>query len=285
MAAAEPDILTPPAARSRLGSRILVGLFLAVVAVADIWVGGPAFAIMVAAGVGLMLWEWGGMHGTPPAWRAGGIVALWAACLLAHLGRPGQALAVLAGAMLVAICLSLLTGRKGKRWLSTGLAYGGLPAVALIWLRSQPDGFALVMWTMGLVWATDIFAYFAGRSIGGPKIWPAVSPSKTWAGLGGGMVAAAIFSALFAHALGWPQGPAPMALLGAALAVVAQGGDFFESWLKRRAGVKDSGTLLAAHGGVMDRVDGLVPVACLVALWAGTRVPTELVGLSMEMFA
>ncbi|MGL6043523.1 MAG: phosphatidate cytidylyltransferase, partial [Sandaracinobacteroides sp.] len=161
----------------------------------------------------------------------------------------------------------------------------GLPAVALIWLRNQPDGFALVMWTMGIVWATDVFAYFAGRAIGGPKIWPAISPSKTWAGLFGGMVAAAIFSGLFAWGAGWPVDPALQALLGAALAIVAQAGDFFESWLKRRAGVKDSGRFLAAHGGIMDRVDGLVPVACVVALWASLQAPVQLVRLQLGSLA
>jgi phosphatidate cytidylyltransferase len=285
MAAAEPDVAAPAKARGNLGSRVVVGLFLAVVAVADIWVGGPAFSLMIAAGVSLMLWEWGGMHGTPPAWCVAGLVALAGACLLAHMGAAIEALVLLGAAMLLFLALSLLARLPGKRWLSTGLAYAGLPAIALIWLRSQPDGFALVMWTMGLVWATDIFAYFAGRAIGGPKIWIAISPNKTWAGLVGGMLAAALFSLLFARGFGWPQGAAVMALLGAGLAVVAQAGDFFESWLKRRAGVKDSGTLLAAHGGIMDRVDGLVPVACVVALWASLQAPANLAGLTVEYLA
>jgi phosphatidate cytidylyltransferase len=270
---------------AQLGSRVVVGLFLAVLAVVDIWVGGTAFTLMIALGTGLVLWEWGTMHGTPLAMRVGGLAALGGACLFAHFGRPMPALLLLAAAAAALVALSVAARLDGKRWLSTGLAYAGLPAVALIWLRAQPDGFALVMWTMGLVWATDIFAYFAGRGIGGPKIAPAISPSKTWAGLFGGMAAAALFSAVFALALGWPQAPAAMALLGAGLAVVAQAGDFFESWLKRRAGVKDSGRLLAAHGGVMDRVDGLVPVACLVALWASLRPPAELALILSETLA
>jgi phosphatidate cytidylyltransferase len=138
---------------------------------------------------------------------------------------------------------------------------------------------------MGLVWATDIFAYFAGRSIGGPKIWPAVSPNKTWAGLLGGMAAAALFSVVFAGVGNWSQSAITMALVGALLAVVAQAGDFLESWLKRRAGVKDSGTLLRGHGGVMDRVDGLVPVCVVVALWVGLQTPAQLVLASTEAFA
>lgn len=265
MAASEP--MRPVAARSALGSRVVVGAFLAVVAVADIWVGGPAFAVMVALAVALVLREWAIMHRTPAGLMAAGIAVLLLVSLLAHLGRAAHALVVLAVAAPVLALLAFALGRPGKRWLSTGLLYAGLPAIALIWLRAEADGFALVMWTMGLVWATDIFAYVAGRTIGGAKIWPAVSPSKTWAGLLGGMAAAGLFSMLFAAAVGWPMAPAGMAALGVGLALLAQAGDFFESWLKRRAGVKDSGRMLGAHGGVMDRVDGLVPVACAVALW------------------
>jgi phosphatidate cytidylyltransferase len=285
MAVVEPEGLAPPKAGSSLGSRVVVGIFLAVVAIADIWIGGPAFSVMIAAGVGLVLWEWGTMHETPLLWRIAGLAVLAITCTLAHFGHPDVALMQLGSAIMLFLALSLMSRTAGKRWLSTGLAYAGLPAIALIWLRSQPDGFALVMWTMGIVWATDIFAYFAGRAIGGPKIWPAVSPNKTWAGLGGGMLAAALFSALFARTLGWAHPLLLMALLGAGLAIVAQAGDFFESWLKRRAGVKDSGKLLPGHGGIMDRVDGLVPVACVVALWASVQSPAGMALLSAESLA
>lgn len=279
MAGADPGMapLSRPAGRSNLASRVIVGVFLAAVAIADIWVGGPAFTLMIAIGVSILVWEWGAMHGVPPAWRAAGVAVLLAASAIAHIGRPLQALVLLGAAILLFLLMSAVMRTVGKRWLSTGLVYAGLPAVALIWLRQQPDGFALVMWTMGVVWATDIFAYFAGRAIGGPKIWTAISPNKTWAGLFGGMAAAALFSVLFARFAGWPQALPAMALIGALLAIVAQSGDFFESWLKRRAGVKDSGTLLGGHGGVMDRVDGLVPVCVVVALWVGSQAPAGLV--------
>lgn len=270
---ADADLLTPPAARSTLGSRVVVGAFLAVVAVIDIWFGGIAFALMIWAGVSLIFWEWSVMHRTPRRWRLGGLAALAGSCLLAHLERPLPALLLLVSAILALLALSIMARSAGKRWLSTGLAYAGVPAVALIWMRQQPDGFALVIWTMGVVWATDILAYFAGRSIGGPKLWPAVSPNKTWAGLLGGMAGAALFSAGFALAVGWPQPWWAMGGLGAGLALVAQGGDLFESWLKRRAGVKDSGRLLRSHGGIMDRVDGLVPVSVLVAVWVASDGP------------
>lgn len=284
MAAADPGAAPTQAGRSNLASRVVVGLFLAVVAIADIWMGGWAFEIMIALGVSIVFWEWAGMQKISRVFRITGVGVLLAAMLVAHDGRPVAAIAIVGvGAFgMLGHMWSSGVFPRGKRWISTGLLYAGLPGIALIWLRQQPDGFALVMWTMGVVWATDIFAYFAGRGIGGPKIWTAISPNKTWAGLGGGMLAAALFSVLFARFAGWPQTVPAMALIGALLAVVAQAGDFFESWLKRRAGVKDSGTLLGGHGGVMDRVDGLVPVCVVVALWVGAQAPAHLVLASTE---
>ncbi len=158
-----------------------------------------------------------------------------------------------------------------------GVAYIGLAAAVLAGL--EPYHLIAVL---GVVIFTDTCAYFAGRSIGGPRIAPSISPSKTWAGLGGGMVGSALWLAGYmaiAHntaglavladdagiggseAAGW-------ALVGAVLAIAAQAGDFFESWLKRRAGKKDSGTLIPGHGGVFDRVDGLLPVALIVGFLA-----------------
>jgi phosphatidate cytidylyltransferase len=136
-----------------------------------------------------------------------------------------------------------------------------------MYLRGLPSGLALTLWTLAIVWATDIGAYFAGRAIGGPKLAPRISPAKTWAGLGGGVVAAGIVGLLIAVCAGLPSA---LHWLAAPLAVAAQAGDLFESWLKRRAGVKDSGRLLPGHGGALDRLDGVVPVATLIgALFAG----------------
>jgi len=158
-------------------------------------------------------------------------------------------------------------------------AYFGLAAAVMI-----GAGTFLLILVVGIAVFTDTGAYFAGRTIGGPKIAPAISPSKTWAGLAGGMVAAAawvfLWMALIDARLGWPrfeiglnlsfENTAGAIALGALLAVVAQAGDFLESWLKRRAGVKDSSRLIPGHGGVFDRIDGLVPVvlaAGAVAAW------------------
>ena len=141
-------------------------------------------------------------------------------------------------------------------WNLGGIVYIGFAAAMLLFLRSEFFELGTILSILAAVVATDIGAYFAGRSIGGPKIAPAISPSKTWAGLGGGVLAAAAVlyairdAGLVAEALGG----------GALIAVTAQAGDFFESWMKRRAGVKDSGALLPGHGGLFDRVDGLLAV-------------------------
>jgi CDP-diglyceride synthetase len=146
-------------------------------------------------------------------------------------------------------------------WLLFGVIYIGGAALALLSLGSA------ARWMLiGIVIATDVGAYFAGRTIGGPKIAPAISPSKTWAGLGGGMLASALLMAGVASMSLQPGFILLSALLGAAIAVVAQVGDFFESWMKRRAGVKDSGNLIPGHGGMFDRVDGLLLAVIVGAL-------------------
>lgn len=151
--------------------------------------------------------------------------------------------------------------------LLAGLAYVALAASALV---QMPVG--VLIGVIGVVIATDTGAYFSGRTIGGPKIAPSISPSKTWAGLFGGMLAAGLLSAgtfiWNAGEAAWSPMLAIAFVIGALLAVVAQAGDFLESWLKRRAGVKDSSNLIPGHGGVFDRVDGLLPVAIVaLPLW------------------
>jgi len=145
-------------------------------------------------------------------------------------------------------------------WHLGGLAYVGIACGTLIVLRSPLFGPLPVLTILGTVVAVDVWAYFTGRKFGGPKIAPAISPSKTWSGLYGAMVGAALVL-YFAHGHDWRW-----ALAGPPAAVIAQAGDFFESWMKRRAGVKDSGRLIPGHGGLFDRVDGLIAVLFAVGL-------------------
>lgn len=150
---------------------------------------------------------------------------------------------------------------KGLHWHVAGFFYALVPALALLWVRERsPDGFELVLWVFAVTWGTDIGGFVAGRRIGGPRLAPAISPNKTIAGLIGGIVAATLLAGWWSLTVGLPR----MWLLFAPLfAIAAAAGDLFESWLKRRAGVKDSGRLLPGHGGAFDRLDGLIPVATL----------------------
>jgi phosphatidate cytidylyltransferase len=186
-------------------------------------------------------------------------------------GRPEAALiCLLGGALLGALVAWMFDGPSV--WTGLGVVYLGLPALALIWLRSLPDlGWGLLLGLLVVVWTTDTAAYVAGRSLGGPRLAPAVSPSKTWSGLCGGVLGAALVGALAAWLLGSGR-PAQAAGLGAILAAVSQLGDLIESAFKRLAGVKDSGSLIPGHGGILDRVDGLLlaaPVLALLGLIAG----------------
>ena len=149
-------------------------------------------------------------------------------------------------------------------WYVGGFLYALLPALALLWIRERDaHGLALLIWAFIVTWSTDIGAYFAGRNFGRRKLAPSFSPNKTVEGLYGGMAAATLLGGAWALASGLGK---PLLAFPPLFAIAAQTGDLFESWMKRRAKVKDSGTWLPGHGGVLDRLDGLVPVAVLTAL-------------------
>ena len=247
-----------------LGPRILSALVLAPLMLAAVWVGSPLFDLLMAGVAGIMAWEWGRLCREQEFDRGGKALAFVSA-LAAAIAVPAPELALVALAI-GGIGLAVFT-RSG--WLTFGVVYVGLPVLSLVWLR-EAGGMGVVFWLLALVWATDTGAYAAGRTIGGPKLAPRYSPNKTWAGLGGGMVSAAVVSA--GLGLGLEMMPRTLvsglllALAGAGLAVVAQIGDLFESAVKRRFGVKDSSTIIPGHGGVLDRVDGLISTAPLVAL-------------------
>lgn len=157
-----------------------------------------------------------------------------------------------------------LTDGWGLSWTVGGLFYALIPTLSLLWIRDRaPQGLELLYWVFVVTWTTDIGAYFAGRAIGGPKLAPTISPNKTIAGLVGGMVSAGLASWAWVQ---YVMLPLPLLWLAPLFAAAAQGGDLFESWMKRRAGVKESGTILPGHGGMLDRLDGLVVVAALTAL-------------------
>ncbi len=173
-----------------------------------------------------------------------------------------------------------MTDTWDRKWRLIGFFYIAVPCVSLIVLRDASfgedanGGMHAVLLLMAMIAATDIGAFFAGRIIGGPKILPIISPKKTWAGLGGGIVCASLVAVLSIPFLPISVPTVSMIFTGIVIAIVAQVGDFFESWIKRRAGVKDSGTLIPGHGGLLDRLDGfmfstpLFTIACFVAGYA-----------------
>ena len=179
--------------------------------------------------------------------------------------QGGYYFAVLAAAAATAIYYewTRLVRGWGAGWYISGFVYALVPALALLWIRDRADhGLALLLWIFVVTWATDIGAYFVGRTFGRTKLAPSISPGKTVEGLCGGVAGAAILGGAWAMFAGLNL---TLLALAPLFAIAAQGGDLFESWMKRRAGVKDSGTWLPGHGGVFDRLDGLLPVAVLTA--------------------
>ena len=152
----------------------------------------------------------------------------------------------------------------GLGWRIAGFFYALLPALSLLWIRDRSaDKLDLLLWVFIVTWSTDIGAYFVGRAIGKRKLAPSISPGKTVEGLVGGVIAATLLGGAWAFVL---ELPPALSVLAPIFALFAQAGDLFESWMKRRAGLKDSGSWLPGHGGLLDRLDGLVPVAVLTAL-------------------
>jgi phosphatidate cytidylyltransferase len=258
--------------KSDLPTRFAAGVVMIGVALAATLLGGWAFRALVAAAAAVMLIEWCDMQRVARTW-AYAAAATTALLLLGgteYLYPASEALLEFDAEELSAnwlgfgavATLALILGAASRRpAMAWGVLYIGLPSFALLSLSWVWE--ILILWVFFVTWATDIFAYFAGRAIGGPKLAPRISPNKTWAGLIGGMAGAA--------ALGWATAiwfeMEPFFLwAGAPLGLVAQLGDLYESWEKRRAGIKDSGSLLPGHGGVLDRLDGLLAIALVTTL-------------------
>lgn len=257
---------------TELGARVISGLALALVALVLTAVGGWPFALLWLAAAVVVALEWLAMLRCEPRRHlavvaAAGLSAFTAACLIGH---PLLAAATAAGAVLAVV----LIGRTGRdrAWAAAGLAYAAFIAAVPPLVREHPSlGLTGILWMFAVVWATDTAAYFVGRSLGGPKLWAAVSPKKTWSGFVGGLVAGMAGGALTvagAARLGFePPVSAGLLLAGSALAsALSQLGDLGESALKRAFGAKDSGRLIPGHGGLMDRLDGFWAVAALVGV-------------------
>lgn len=259
-----PPVPPPTARRSELRLRVLSAVLLVPAALLVTTLGGIWFAIGAGACALILLREWilivRAQHET-------------LASAIAYASVVGAAIAAAAGEIEAGFALLLVSAaglalfgsvRRHKQilWLAAGIAYAGSSGAVLIALRDGSAGLAVIVFLFGVVWATDIVAYFVGRRIGGPKLWVRVSPKKTWSGAIGGF-AAAVAVGWLGYLLIGRAGPGVWLVFAAVLSVFSQIGDLFESALKRHFGVKDSGHIIPGHGGVMDRLDGLVGAAVL----------------------
>ena len=247
-----------------LGLRVISAVVLAPLVLGVVWVGGLALGFLCAAAAVLMSLEWLRLTGTErPHWAAAVMIgAILAAILTVTKGRPDWAVALL---MLSAIGMAGISFAERKAaWVAAGILYVGLPSVALLWLRGlDARGLQTLIWILALVWAVDIGAFFSGRALKGPKLAPRISPNKTWSGLSGGILAA-VAVGLGAAALSGAE-PLSLATVSGGLAIIEQAGDLMESSIKRHFHVKDAGQLIPGHGGLLDRVDGLVAVLVTIA--------------------
>ncbi|WP_454619290.1 phosphatidate cytidylyltransferase [Bradyrhizobium cenepequi] len=277
---AAPAATSEPSSRNLL-VRVIAALVLAPVAIAIAYAGGFLWTLLVTlAAIGLYV-EWLMVIGIGPRLRVtvAGVLALAAAGLCLGAGRLDVSLSVLAIGLIAIAVIS----PEQRQWTIAGFCYAAVAEVASILLRRDPDeGFVALMFVLLIVWATDIGGYFAGRSIGGPKLWPRVSPKKTWAGAAGGFVGSLVVAAGFA-AFGLGS-VAPLLALGAVLSVVSQFGDLFESAVKRRFGVKDSSHLIPGHGGLMDRLDGFIAAVAVAAIFGFLRGGADGVGRGLMVW-
>lgn len=252
---------------SNLQLRVISGVVLAAIVLVLAWMGGLPFRLLAALIAGAIFYEWTRMARSgatlkPSDFLSDALMAVFIVALAA--GLPALGLLLLL-AVLVVLSGVVSTLRGSGRWDAPGLAYAGLSGFALALLRGEDQaGLLAIMFLFAVVWATDILAYFVGRAVGGPKLAPSISPGKTQSGAIGGALGGVIAGVLLA-ALAGAGNLLWLGLVALLLSVVSQGGDLFESWVKRRHGRKDSGHLIPGHGGVMDRVDGLVAAA--VALY------------------
>lgn len=259
---------------SNLQLRIISGALFGVVVLTAVWLGGLPFRILCAFMAAGVFVEWRKITGSVSS------SLLVRACELIFIAALGSMIAgmppvVVFGLLFAALITGLIAKTAGSAsgWLAAGIAYAGVPAACLSYLRgSDETGLVTALLLFATVWATDIFAYFVGRSLGGPKLAPSISPGKTWTGAVGG-VAAAVAATLAVAAWFGPAGSPVFPFVIALVSIWGQIGDLFESWVKRRFGVKDSGTMIPGHGGMMDRVDGLVAAAtALYVLNAVTKL-------------
>jgi phosphatidate cytidylyltransferase len=275
-----------PAAVAEQGSRnllmrVIAAAVLAPLTIAAAYIGGWLWAALVTlATVGLYV-EWLTVVGEARQMRVvvSGAVALALAGFCLAIGHIEASLLVLA----LGLAAAVLLAPEQRIWVAAGFGYAAAAEMASVLVRlDQTGGFVALMLILLVVWVTDIGGYFAGRSIGGPKLWSRVSPKKTWAGAIGGFAASLAVAGGFV-ALGLGR-TGPLLLLGAVLSTASQLGDLFESAVKRRFGVKDSSHIIPGHGGLLDRLDGFVAAVVLAAIFGLLRGGVDGVGRGLMVW-
>lgn len=272
--AAQRKTMPATAPQHEIAKRVASAVVLAIVALGAVIASPWSFAVLVIVAGGIVAWEWGKLVRGTGADLIALVVALTVAAiaLLVTLGRIDAALISIPVALAAVWALSL--GSQNAAWSILGVAYAALPAFALVWLRSDPTlGLAAMLFLLAVSWTTDTASYAAGRLIGGPKLAPIISPKKTWSGLIIGTIAPAIVgyatSLLLKDSSGFR-----LALVSIAIAAFCQLGDLSESAVKRKFGTKDMSQLIPGHGGLLDRIDGLL-FASLAAALIALRDPSS----------
>lgn len=265
---AHPRVSLGADLKRRVPSAIAMG----VAALAATWYGGAPFLLLWLVAALVVWFEWTSVVRAAPQTIvfAAGALSLAGAALLVATGDARFALgAILPG---VIACAIVARGVAAERsWASAGVVYAALVFLPIVLLRADVAfGLIAVIWVYAVVWLTDIAAYFCGRFIGGPKLMPAVSPSKTWSGAIGGTLFAVAAGCVVVWAAGIPLRPAH-GLLALVVSLVSQGGDLFESWVKRRFGRKDASGIIPGHGGLMDRLDAFIAASALALAFGAWR--------------
>jgi phosphatidate cytidylyltransferase len=269
MAQSYPMTSSPPAKRfdwSNLGLRAASAVVLAPAVVAAAWFGGWPYLVMISIGVALLAIEWGGMSAPIAPTRVAAVVA--AAILIAvFVGYRGDFIWAWGAIALTSAGAAVVARGVAER--PADAAYGVLyiapAALCLVWLRSTDQGHWWIMMLFAATWAADIGAFLIGSALKGPKLWPRFSPNKTWSGFVGGLLAATAVGTVMAALPAFRLNLLAAAIIGLAVGLATMGGDLWESAIKRRFGVKDSGDLIPGHGGLLDRVDGLMFAVVVMA--------------------
>ncbi len=242
---------------------------LAAIALAGTWLGGWPATVIVGALAAVIFWEWCGITESHNRLAIAYVAPAILSFALFAMGMVALALLILAAAV------ALAGIRDGFPWRSMGIVYVGVIGLGLLSLRLSPQsGATAILFLFAIVWATDAAAYFGGRAIGGPKLWPRISPNKTWAGAVAGLLSGAVAGVLVAAGGGFGFS-INLLLIATALSAFGQAGDLFESAVKRRFGAKDSSRLIPGHGGLMDRVDSLTVAVGAAALIGWAKSPSS----------